>query len=125
MLEVFASPLTDILAAVAKAGIHFLGLLFHASIRPWRYLLIPDYRRRVNRALAGRGWLYRLFYLFWGWLIVACGALLIWALAYSWTHQPEPHLSTRQQLQLERERALDEAVREGPHPAESEPASSD
>ncbi len=61
-----AAAAVEIVATVLIAVVDIAVLVLVASIRPWRYVLSPEYRAATSKELAGRHPLYRALYLAWG-----------------------------------------------------------
>ena len=70
MVEGAVSVVAEILMPLLLGIFEALVLVLIASIRPWRYLLSPSYRIRVDAALAQRGRVAKWWHMLWGTLAI-------------------------------------------------------
>lgn len=71
-----------------------------ASIRPWRYLLSPRFRAKVNAQHASKHSIIKWWYLLWGCMLLVASVTVVAGLVWFWFQlrsETEPPLGLHQQ----------------------------
>jgi hypothetical protein len=81
MIASAASLVAEILMPLFAGLAELTLIVLVASVRPWRYIVSPTYRGRIDLELSKRGVIARSWYMFWGTVVVLLSLGIIWAVA--------------------------------------------
>lgn len=103
MVSTAASLLAEVIVPLVSFVFEMCAHILLASFRPWRYLLSPKFRTKVNGEYANTHLLIKWWHLLWGSvLLVASVAVLVWLVSF-WSHlAPEPESNTLRQQAVEK-----------------------
>ena len=89
-----AAPLVEVAVAILMGVAELAVAVLVASIRPWRFVLSPQYRTRIAGELEGRHPMYRVFYFAWGTIALMASIVVVagvwWFFATLPPREPPP-----------------------------------
>ena len=101
MVEGIVAPFIELIAVIFSTVVEICIRIVVASVRPWRYLLSPSYRKKVMAQLEERSGLYRIAYLFGGTAAILGSILVLYFVVRFFFPQQEPTVSERAMRTIE------------------------
>ena len=102
----------DALLAIAALILQIFLQVLWAAMRPWKYLLSPEYRQQLNSEWSGRSRVIFYSYVFYGFLLLALSVFLVGYAIYFFFYMPEPEPTSLEQLKSKFTEIAIEAARE-------------
>jgi len=100
LVSAAASLLADVIVPLVSFVFEMCMHIVLAGVRPWRYLLSPEFRAKVNAQYANTHPIIKWWHLLWGSVLIVASVAVVAGLVWFWSHykpEPEPPPSLRQQ----------------------------
>jgi hypothetical protein len=101
MIAAGVTLFAELIFTMVTAAMELAIVILAASIRPWRYILSPSFRRAINEEYAQRGKWQKWFALGWGTAALITGIALIAVAAWTVLAWRESTASADKQHKLE------------------------
>jgi hypothetical protein len=92
-LAVVAEILVPLFVGIAEMALHVLV----ASARPWGYLLVPSFRRRIQADLSQRSLVARAWYMLWGTAAILASVAVVAAVWWFFQQSAKPSVPAERQ----------------------------